>query len=395
MPRKHNIYLDHAAATPVAPEVIAAMKPYWRELYGNASSLHAQGQRTKQAIIAGRKTIASILNCQPDEIIFTSGGTESINLALKGTVEAASRPKQHIITTAVEHQATLAVCNWLKKHGHELTIIPVDSQGLIEPSQVIAAIKPNTTIISIIHGQNEIGTIEPITQIGKQLINVNRKRSAQKLPPVYFHTDACQTAGYIDLNVLKLHVDLLTLNASKIYGPKGAGLLYAKRGLPLVAQSHGGGQERNHRSGTENIAAIVGLATALKLAARRRQTETSRLTKLRDYCLNRLLKEIPDIRLNGHPTLRLPNNINVSLGGLEGEQLVFHLDRGGIAASTGSACSQADLEPSHVIAALHIPTRFRPGSLRLTLGRATTKKDLDTAVEALKKITRALRGTLS
>lgn len=387
---KKNIYLDHAATTPCDPRVVKAMAPYWTENFGNPSSLYAVGQKAKQALDQARQKVAKIFNCQPSEIIFTGGGTESINLAIKGVVMASRLNPAHIITSNFEHHAVLNSVESLKQQGHEVSLIPVDADGLILLDKLFSAIKDNTVLISLMLANNEVGTIEPIQEIGARLAKINQERKEKKLPHIYLHTDACQAAGALDLNIEKLHVDLLTINASKIYGPKSVGVLYVKRGTPLKALVDGGGQENNLRSGTENVPGIIGLATALELAQADREKENKRLTELRDWLIQEMLK-MPKTLLNGHPEKRLPNNINISILDIEGEAMLLYLDEIGIQASTGSACTAQDLEPSHVIRALGRPYEAAHGSLRLTLGRSTKRSDLEYLLAKLPGIVKHLR----
>ena len=384
------IYLDHAAATPIVPEVLRAMKPYWRKNFANPSSLHAAGREAKRILEQCRTSCALLLNCLPDEVIFTSGGTESINLALKGHV-AARKKKQHIVSTTVEHAATIETLRRLKKAPHRISFIPCNHAGMINVEDIIAAIHPDTSLITVILAQNEIGTGEPVAEIGRRLVNVNRERAKKDLPPVTFHTDACQAPAWMEVNTEKLHVDMLSLDASKFYGPKGIGLLVRRRSIVLEPHMDGGGQQRGFRSGTEPLALIVGATAALEYAEKKRQSSVSNITHLRDYLLARVTDEIPDVLVTGHLTQRLANNASFAFAGLEGESLVLRLDHAGIAASTGAACSTGEPGPSDVIRALHLPRRYRNGSLRLTLGYETTKNDLDQTVKTLKRIVTQLR----
>ncbi|MBI4090660.1 MAG: cysteine desulfurase, partial [Candidatus Komeilibacteria bacterium] len=381
---RNYIYLDHAAATPVAPEVLRAMQPYWREQFANPSSLHSAGREAKRVLEQCRKSCALLLNCLPDEVIFTSGGTESINLALKGYV-ASRKKRQHIVSTTIEHAATLETLHRLKKEGHRITLVSCDHAGMINSDDVIAAIRPDTTLVTVIVAQNEIGTIEPVAEIGKRLTNVNRERAKKNLPPVVFHTDACQAPAWMDVNMEKLHVDMLSLDASKFYGPKGIGILVKRRNVVLEPQIDGGGQQHNFRSGTEPLALIVGATAALGYVAQKRQRSMRNIARLRDYLLARVTDEIPDVLVTGHLTNRIANSASFVFAGVEGETLVLRLDREGVASSTGSACSTAEREPSHVIAALNLPPRFQAGSLRLTLGYGITKEHIDEVVRKLKR----------
>lgn len=389
----HNIYLDHAATTPTDPEVVRAMAPYWSEHYGNPSSLYRLGQKAKQAISQARQIVADTLHCQVEEIFFTGGGTESINLALKGTIAARRDPKYvpHIISSTIEHHAVLHSLDRLRKQGCEISLLPVDDQGLVSLTDLKKAIKDNTILVSIMLANNEIGTIEPIQEFGAYLSQLNAEREKNALPKIYFHSDACQATGALDLDVTKLHVDLLTINGSKIYGPKGIGVLFIKRGSNLQAFIDGGGQENNMRSGTENVPGIVGLGKALELVNKNRQTENARLIELRDWLINELLTKIPKTRLNGHAQKRLPNNVNISILDVEGEAMLLYLDEIGIQASTGSACDSSTLEPSHVIRALGCPYEAAHGSMRFTLGKQTTKEDLQYLADKLPEIVQYLR----
>lgn len=387
---KKNIYLDYASTTPTDPRVVRAMKPYWSQYYGNPSSLYQLGLRSKEAITLARIKISKILNCQADEIIFTGGGTESINLALKGVMNRVS--DGHMITSAIEHHAVLHAADSIKKAGHEVSILPVDAQGLIKLSDVEEAIRDNTRLISIMIANNEIGTIQDIQKIGALIERVNKNRLEKGLGKIYFHSDACQASGTLDLNVKKLHVDLLTINGSKAYGPKGVGALYIKTGTNIAAIIDGGGQEKNLRSGTENVPGIVGLATALELAQASRDKENARLTKLRDQLIKGILKTIPKTILNGHPTKRLPNNVNISILDVEGEAMLLYLDEIGIQASTGSACTSTTLDPSHVIRALGCPYEVAHGSMRFTLGKYTKTEDIKYVIANLPKIISHLRS---
>lgn len=385
-----NIYLDHASTTPTDPAVVKTMEPFWNEQFGNPSSLYGLGQIAKNAVDKSRQTIAKILNANEEEIIFTGGGTASINLALKGVIEASGQKPAHLITTAIEHHAVLHSADTLKRQGHEISILPVDEYGQIIPKDLEKAIKDNTVIISIMMANNEIGTIQDIQKIGARIEKINKERTKNNLAPIYFHTDACQAAGTLDLDVKKLHVDLLTINGSKIYGPKGIGVLYIKRGTKIRPIIDGGGQERNLSSGTENVPGIVGLATAIELAEKNKIKENKRQSALRDWTIKEILK-IPKTRLNGHPKDRLPNNINISILDIEGEAMLLYLDEVGIQASTGSACTSTTLDPSHVIRALGCPYEAAHGSMRFTLGKSTTKKDLQYLVKQLKPIVEHLR----
>jgi len=379
-----TIYLDHAATTPLAPEVLDAMLPYLREEFGNPNSIHSKGQSAKNAIEKARRTVAKILFCEPEEVIFTSGGTESDNLALRGVLQKGG----HLIISEVEHHAILHTAEELEKQGVKVTKIPVGKNGIVDAKKVIAAIKSNTKLISIMLANNEIGTLQPVREIGKAL---EKKREKGESTPL-LHTDAVQGGGILNLDVRHLKVDLLSLSAHKFYGPKGTGILFVKKGTKIQPQISGGAQEKGTRAGTENVAGIVGCAAALELAEKSREREFKKQTELRDYFIGKVLKEIPKAQLNGDPKNRLPNNANFSFFGIEGESILLRLDFDGIAASTGSACASGSLDPSHVLSALKIPHEWLHGSIRFSLGKSTTKKDLDTVVKKLKKIVKDLRA---
>ena len=371
--------MDHAATTPVCEESIKAMLPYFRELFGNASSLHSFGQEAKDALEESRRIIAKSINAKPEEIIFTSGGTESDNMAIK-EIAFSSKNKNHIITSAIEHHAVLHTCEFLEKQGFKVTYLPVDRYGLVNPADVEKAITSKTALVSIMHANNEIGTIEPITEIGKIC----------KRHKVYFHTDAVQTFGKVPINVKKMCIDLLSASSHKLYGPKGVGFLYIKKGTKISPLIHGGGHEQGMRSGTENVAGIVGFAKAVQIAIKNMRKEIKEETRLRDKLISGVLK-IPNTRLNGHPTKRLAGNANFSFNGIEGESLVMHLDMKGIAASTGSACSTHSLKPSHVLTAIGLTPMQAHGSLRLTLGRENSEEDINYILRILPDIVKNLR----
>lgn len=387
-----DVYADYAAITPVNPVISKLMQAVEAKAYGNPSSLHARGLEALGMLKKSRQKIAALLGAQEQEIVFCAGGTESDNLALFGMVRPMLKKKKkvHVIISAIEHHAVLNVAKELQAEGSEISYIAVDEQGLIKAKDVLALIRPHTTLISIIYANNEIGTIEPIAEIAKGLRKINQQRKSSGLPPVLLHTDACQAAGYLDLNVQKLGVDLMTLNGSKIYGPRQFGILFVKRGLILDPIIFGGGQERGLRSGTENVAAAEGFALALEIVQKNRAKEFVRLQKLQQYFLSRLQKEIPGLQLNG-PTpgsLRLPNNINISIKGTDGESMVIYLDAAGIRCSTGSACSTAFTEPSHVILAISGQSQeHAKSSLRFSFGQSTTKKEVDYIVSVLKQLT--------
>ncbi len=378
-----EIYLDHAATTFVDPRVREAMEKYWHEDFGNPSSFHAAGLRALKVLNNSRMTVAKILCCAPEEIIFTGSGTESINMAIKGVFRANKSRGRHIITSATEHHAVLETCRYLQKHeGAELTILPVDRYGQVKPDVLERAIRKDTVLVTIMYANNEVGTINRLHELS----------AVAKKHDVIFHTDACQAGGLLDIYVKKLGVDLMTLNGSKLYGPKGVGVLYIKRGTNIHPIIHGGGQEFGLRSGTENIPHIVGFATALKLAYDIREEESKRLAQLRDKLVGKVLSTIPETFLNGHPTERLPNNANITFMGVEGEAMLLHLNEHGICASTGSACNSKSLEPSHVLLAMGLPYEASHGSIRFTLGRYTTEDDIDRVVEVLPGIVQKLRN---
>ena len=377
-----EIYLDNAATTKVRSEVKEEMMKYFDAVYGNPGSFHGKGMDAKDAIEDARERVSKLIGARAKEIIFTGGGTESINLALKGLAKAMKGKGNHIITNKIEHHAVLNTCEYLEKYeGCEVTYLDVDEFGMVNPEDVKKAIKENTILISIMYANNEIGTVNPIEEIGK----IARKNN------IYFHTDACQAAGYCDLDVEKLNLDMMTINGSKMYGPKGVGMLYARTGIQLVPLIHGGGQERNLRSGTENVSGIMGFAKAFELAQAEKETEVLRLTKLRDKLVNGVLENIPKTFLNGHPTERLPNNANVTILDIEGEALTLYLNEYGIYTLIGSACTSQTLDPSHVVIATGLPYEAAHGSIRFTLGRETTEEDIDKVLEVLNGIVKILR----
>ncbi|MGH2344937.1 MAG: cysteine desulfurase family protein, partial [Chloroflexota bacterium] len=361
------IYLDHAATTAVDPRVVEAMLPYFSERYGNPSSLYGEARLARQALDQARARTAALLGARPSEIIFTSGGSESDNAALKGAVWAANARGAHLITTAIEHHAVLHACAWLERFGVETTYLEVDDQGLVDPARVAAAIRPTTALISIMHANNEIGVIQPLREIAAVA-------HAHGIP---LHTDAVQSVGHIPTTVDALEVDLLSLSAHKFYGPKGVGALYVRRGTPWLPLQQGGGQERGRRAGTENVAGIVGLTAALQLATETIDDAGARLRGLRDRLIAGVLEAVPGSRLNGHPTRRLPGNANFSFANVDGEALLLSLDRHGVAASSGSACTAGSIDPSHVLLDLGLEPALAAGALRLTLGRHTTAEEID------------------
>ena len=377
-----RIYLDYAATTPTHPEVVKAMLPYFTDAFGNPSSIHSLGQETKAAIEEARDKVARLIGARSEEIVFTSGGTEADNFAVKGVAYANRQRGNHIITTSIEHHAVLEPCKFLEGQGFEVTYLPIDKYGLVDPEDVRKAITDKTVLISVMHANNEIGTIEPIPEIAK---------IAQR-QEIYFHTDAVQTIGHIPVNVDALGVDLLSISAHKIYGPKGIGALYIRKGTRIVPFMHGGEQERGRRASTENVPAIVGFGKAVEIAESEMQDEMERLTSLRDELIRGLFERMEGIYLNGHPSQRLPSNVNISVEFVEGESMAISLDLDGIAASTGSACASNAIEASHVLLALGLPAWLCHGSLRLSLGRETTREDMERVLEVLPRIVSRLRA---
>jgi len=393
------IYLDHASTTPMDEEVVKAMAPFYNKKFANPSSLYKIGREAARAIADSRESVAKVLNCQAEEIVFTAGGTESDNLAIFGIANQFIRqppenPKNyHLVTTQIEHSAVLESFRALEQKGFQVTYLPVDKFGLVSPDELMKALKPNTILLSIMYANNEIGTIQPIAEIASIIKNYRQIQQVGKSKnPIYpiLHTDGCQAAGYLDLDVDKLGVALMTLNGSKIYGPKQIGLLYKRKEIKLAPILYGGEQEGKMRPGTENVAAIVGFAKALELANKAKKEESKRLTKLRDYFVMELLK-IPETILNGHHQQRLPNNINVTFKRIEGESIMLKLDAKEIYVSTGSACHSLSLKPSHVILAIGQDAGAAHGSMRFTMGKSTTKKDIDQVLKVLPKIINDLR----
>lgn len=372
--------MDHAGTTPIHPEVLQEMLPYLRERFGNASTLYSIGREAREALETSRERISNLINAEREEIYFTSGGTESDNWAIKG-VALASKNKGHIITSSIEHHAVIDPCKYLEKLGFDVTFLEVDKYGLVDPNKLEDAIRKDTILVSIMHANNEIGTIEPI----EELARIARDHG------ILFHTDAVQTVGKIEVDVKKLDVDMLSISSHKIYGPKGVGALYIRKGTKIDPYMHGGGQERGMRSGTENIAGVVGLGKACEVAKKNLKKEEERLTNLRDNLIKGIFDRIDDVILNGHPERRLPNNVNVSIEYIEGESLILRLDEEGICASTGSACSSRSLEPSHVLLAIGLTPVQAHGSLRLTLGKDNTEEDIDYVLEKLPSIVAELR----
>ena len=376
----NRVYMDNAATTPVSPAVLEKMLPYFSECYGNANSIHSTGLDARKALNAARKKVAVALNCNPEEVYFTSGGSESDNWALKGVAFANRKKGNHIITSAIEHHAILHTCEWLEKQGFEITYVPVDADGLVNPADVEAAITDKTILISIMAANNEIGTIEPIEEIAK-IAHAHH---------VLFHTDAVQAIGAIPVDVRAIGCDLLSLSGHKFHGPKGVGALYIKQGTRIDNLIHGGAQERGRRASTENVAGIVGMAEAIELATANIPEKAARISALRDQLIDGLTA-LPYVRLNGHRTKRLPGNVNVSVRFIEGESLLLRLDLAGVAASSGSACTSGSLDPSHVLLAIGLPHEIAHGSLRLSLSDTTTQEEVDYVLSVLPGIIEYLR----
>ncbi|VVB99938.1 Cysteine desulfurase IscS 2 [uncultured archaeon] len=376
-----EIYFDNSATTPVDSRVLKAMLPFLGGKYGNPGSFHSKGMEAKKAVDRARKIVAGILGCRPEEVIFTGSGTESCNLAIKGAAFANKEKGKHIITSKIEHHAVLHSCEWLEKQGFEVTYLDVDRFGMVRTQDVEKAMRKDTILVSVMYANNEIGTIQPIREIAE----ICHRHGA------LFHTDACQGAGLLDINVKNSGADLLTLNGSKIYAPKGTGALFVKEGTKIEPLIHGGNHEFGIRAGTENVAGIVGLATGLQICQKERKKEARRLSGLRDYFIRELTERIQKTTLNGHPKQRLPGNVNVSFLDVEGESILLCLDKEGIYASTGSACSSQSLEPSHVILATGLPYEAAHGSIRFSLGKSTTKKEIDFVLWKLPPIIRKLR----
>jgi len=376
------IYMDYAATTPTDKKVIEAMLPYFGQVYGNPSSLHAFGQEAKAAVEGAREKIAALLGAGPEEIVFTSGGTESDNFAIKGVAYANRNRGNQIITTAIEHPAVLETCRFLEGEGFEIITLPVDGEGLVDPAAVTAAITDKTILISVMHANNEIGTIQPIAEIGA----LARQRG------IFFHTDAVQTFGQLPFTMAGLPIDLMSASDQKLYGPQGEGLLYFCKETRIAPLMHGGEQEWGRRSSTLYVPGIVGFGKAVELAKTSLSEEASRLTSMRDRFIRGLFERLDGIRLNGHPTLRLPNNINISAEGVEGEGVILSLDMLGIACSTGSACSSSSVETSHVLTAIGLRKEFSHGSVRFSLGRGTKEGDIDRVLETLPQVVGRLRS---
>ena len=382
------IYMDHAATTPVRPEVMEAMLPYFSEKFGNASSLYMLAQESRKALDEARESVARVLGSRTSEVVFTSGGSESDNAALRGVASGQRRSGNHIITTDIEHHAVLHTCGFLEDSGFDVTYLPVDRDGLVSPETLLGAVTDETVLVSVMLANNEIGTIQPVAEMARLVKEAARARGRT----IVFHTDAVQAAGFLDLNVNALGVDMLSLSAHKCHGPKGVGILYVRRGTPFTPQQLGGAQERQRRAGTENMPGIVGAALALTLADQERASVSEHCVRLRDRLVEGIQERIPRVRLNGHPSTRLPNNVNFSFEGVEGEPILLGLDFAGVAASSGSACTSGSLEPSHVLLALGLSADLAHGSLRLTLGRDNTDEDVDYVLRALPELVGRLRA---
>lgn len=378
---KRQVYMDHSATTPARPEVMEAMRPYHAETFGNASSVHSYGREARGALEEARETVASQMGVAKDSIIFTSGGTESDNLALKGAAWAHQKSGRHIITTSIEHHAVLNTCEWLEDMGFDVTYLSVDENGLVSPDALDDALRSDTILVSIMLANNEVGILQPIPQLAA----ITHENGA------LFHTDAVQAVGKVPVDVSELGVDLMAISGHKFYGPKGVGVLYRCEGTRIEPLQHGGHHEGNLRAGTENVAGAVGLAEALRLAYAERETEAERLSLLRDRLQDGIMEEIDDVILNGHAEKRLPHLLNISILGVEGESLLLSLDAEGIAVSTGSACSSGSLEPSHVLTAMDIPPEVAHGSLRFSLGRINDESDVDYVLDKLPDVVKRLR----
>ncbi len=377
-----KVYLDNAATTMVRKEVVDAMIPAFTTYYGNPSSLHEFAREAEQLLDSARRDVAAVIGAKPDEIVFTGGGSESDNMALRGAVAANKKKGKHVITSAVEHHAVLYTLQAMEREGLiDLTILPVDEYAIVSTESVVSALREDTVLVSIMFANNEVGSINPIAEIGK----ICRDKG------VLFHTDAVQATGHVPIDVVKMNIDLLSISAHKFHGPKGVGVLYIRKGVRIPSLIIGGGQEKKRRAGTENVPGIVGLATALKLANEHMAENAIHIGALRDKLLNGIAARIPDVKLNGHPTLRLPNNVNYSIRYIEGESILLMLDINGIAASSGSACTSGSLDPSHVLLAMGLPHEIAHGSLRLTLSEFTTEEEIDYVLDLLPQIIQRLR----
>ncbi|MEW6547350.1 MAG: cysteine desulfurase NifS [Bacillota bacterium] len=377
-----RVYLDHAATTPVHPEVVEVMRRYMLQDWGNPSSIHSFGREARAGVDTARAQVAALIGADAEEIVFTSGGTEADNLAIKGTAWELRDKGDHIITSTVEHHAVLHTVEWLEKQGFRATYLPVDRYGMVDPEEVGRAITPSTILVSIMAANNEVGTVQPVAEIAR----ICRERG------VRFHTDAVQAVGQVPIDVHALGVDLLSLSGHKIYGPKGVGALYVRRGVRLTPLQHGGAHERKRRAGTEGVPGIVGLGKAAELARLHFDERVEHYRRVRDVLWERIQEKVPEVRLNGHPTRRLPNNLNISVRYVEGESMLLNLDMKGIAASSGSACTSGSLEPSHVLLAMGIPHEVAHGSLRMTVGMSTTEEDTAYVADSLAEIVARLRA---
>ncbi len=382
------VYMDHAATTPVRPEVMEAMLPYFTHRFGNASSLYTLAQESRRAVDEARESVARVLGCRTSEVVFTSGGSESDNTALKGAALALRQTGNHIITTSIEHHAVIHTCQYLEDNGFRVTYLPVNRDGLVSAEDVLKAVTDETILVSVMLANNEIGTIQPVAEMARGV-----KETARRLNrTIVFHTDAVQAAGFLDIGVNALGVDMLSLSSHKFYGPKGVGVLYVRRGTPFTPQQFGGAQERQRRAGTENVPGIVGTAVALRLAEEEREASSESCLRLRDSLIQGIQERIERVHLNGHPTLRLPNNVNFSFEGVEGEPILLGLDFAGTAASSGSACTSGALEPSHVLLALGLPADLAQASLRLTLGKDNTQEEVEHVLRVLPDLVGRLRA---
>ena len=382
------VYMDHAATTPVRLEVMEAMLPYFTHRFGNASSLYTLAQESRRAVDEARESVARVLGCRTSEVVFTSGGSESDNTALKGAALALKQTGNHIITTSIEHHAILHTCQYLEDTGFRVTYLPVDRDGLVNTEDVLKAVTDETTLVSVMLANNEIGTIQPVADMARGVKEIAKKLGRT----IVFHTDAVQAAGFMDIDVNALGVDMLSLSSHKFYGPKGVGVLYVRRSTPFTPQQFGGAQERQRRAGTENVPGIVGTAVALRLASEERESTSEHCLRLRDGLIQGIQERIERVHLNGHPTLRLPNNVNFSFDGVEGEPILLGLDFAGTAASSGSACTSGALEPSHVLLALGLPADLAQASLRLTLGKDNTQEDVEHVLRVLPELVGRLRA---
>ncbi|MCR5809678.1 MAG: cysteine desulfurase NifS [Clostridiales bacterium] len=376
-----RVYLDNAATTKLIPEVLEAMMPYMTEIYGNPSSPHYFGQQSGMAVDKARQQVADAIGAEAGEIIFTSGGSEADNTAIRGIAERYAKKGKHIITTAVEHHAVLHTCQYLEKHGYEVTYLPVDEYGLVTVDQVREAIRPDTILVTIMFANNEVGTIMPIPEIGA----LCREKG------IFFHTDAVQAVGHVRIDVKEMNIDMLSMSAHKFHGPKGIGALYVRKGIIVPPLIYGGAQERNRRAGTENVPGIVGMGRAIELACENLDEKAAKMMLLRDKLIREIPARIPEVKLNGHPTKRLPNNVNYSIKYIEGESILLMLDLNGIAASSGSACTSGSLDPSHVLLAMGLTHEVAHGSVRMTLCDETTEEDIDYVLEVLPKVAERLR----